>query len=35
VGGLDLSSLVAFIALQFAQTLLQTGASYLASGSGY
>jgi YggT family protein len=31
VGGLDLSSLIAFIALQFLQTLLQSGAAYFAS----
>jgi YggT family protein len=31
IGGLDLSSLIAFIALQFLQTLLQSGAAYFAS----
>jgi YggT family protein len=36
VGGLDLSSLVAFVALQLAQSLLGFGATSLAgSGIGY
>jgi YggT family protein len=36
VGGLDLSSLVAFVALQLAQQLLGLGASSLGGGSfGY
>jgi len=35
VGGLDLSAILAFIALQFAQTLLQSSAAYLASGMSY
>jgi YggT family protein len=36
VGGLDLSSLVAFVALQLAQSLLGFGATSLAgSGLGY
>jgi YggT family protein len=35
VGGLDLSAIIAFIALQFAQTLLQTSASYLGAGIAY
>jgi YggT family protein len=36
VGGLDLSSLVAFVALQLAQGLLGFGATSLAtSGIGY
>jgi YggT family protein len=35
LGGLDLSAILAFIALQFAQTLLQSSAAYLASGLPY
>jgi YggT family protein len=35
VGGLDLSAIIAFIALQFTQTLLQTSASYLGAGIAY
>jgi YggT family protein len=32
IGGLDLSALIAFIALQFAQSLLQMSAAYVAGG---
>ena len=35
VGGLDLSSLVAFVALQLAQGLLGYGASVAGAGFGY
>jgi YggT family protein len=35
IGGLDLSSLVAFIALQLAQGLLSFGATVAASGLSY
>jgi len=35
VGGLDLSSLVAFVALQLAQGLLGYGASIAGAGLGY
>jgi YggT family protein len=35
LGGLDLSAILAFIALQFAQTLLQSSAAYLSAGLPY
>jgi YggT family protein len=35
LGGLDLSAILAFIALQFAQTLLQSSAVYLSAGLPY
>ncbi len=35
VGGLDLSALLAFLALQLMQTLLQSSAAYLAGSAIY